>query len=196
MRRVTAAALQADRDVVGYRSDGHLRVDAAMYHRASEELRWFVLVDGKLVATGLSSGSGPSFGKEAERQHHEPWGPFASEYTFSHLACPDCAPGTESIAFSSTLHDADHASGVLTIDDARAVVLHERRVPYAFGTAGTTGTIDVDYGATELGWRAKTLHGDFHGNVGPFGGTARIDTIFDGYRRFPTVESAIAALSS
>jgi hypothetical protein len=196
MHRVAAAASEVDRAIVGYHADSVLHVDAGPYHHTSTESRWFVLENGKLVATGLRADSGPSLGKGEERQSHEPWGPYASEYTFERAPCPECAPGTEAIAFSSTIHDAQHGSGTLIVDSARAVVLREHQAPYDFGGTAKSGTIDVDFGETDLGWRPRTLVGDFLGNVGPFNANAHLEDTLRDYKRYPTVESAIAALST
>jgi hypothetical protein len=195
MRRVAAASSEIDRGIVGYHSDSELHVDAGPYHHTSTESRWFVLRDGKLVATGLRASSGPSFGKGEERQSHEPWGPYVFEYAFARAPCPECAPGTDAIAFSSAIHDADHGSGVLIVDRARAIVLHEHQVPYDFGGLAKSGTIDVTFGETELGWRPRTVVGDFQGSVGPFNANAHLEDTLHDYKRYPTVESAIAALS-
>jgi hypothetical protein len=196
MRRVAAAASEADRAIVGYHSDSELHVDAGPYHHTSAESRWFVLQDGKLVATGLRANSGPSLGKGEERQSHEPWGPYVSEYTFARAACPECAPGTEAIAFSSAIHDAEHGSGVLIVDPVRAVVLREHQAPYDFAGMAKSGTLDVTFGETELGWQPRSVVGDFQGNVGPFNANAHLEDTLHDYKRYPTVESAIAALSS
>ena len=181
--------------MIGYRSEGRLRIAGGLYRHEQTEMRWYVLVAGKLVATGLRQGSGPSFGKDSDRKSHEPWGAYEPEYAFARTACTGCAEGVDAIAFTSAFHDADHGYGVLTVDAARAVVLHERLVPYAFNGPTTTGTIDTDFGETELGWRPRAVHGDFAGRVGPFSGTAHLEDVLHDYRRFPTVEGAIAALS-
>jgi hypothetical protein len=196
MRRVAAASSDVDRAIVGYHSDSELHVDAGPYHHTSTESRWFVLQDGKLVATGLRANSGPSLGKGEERQSHEPWGAYVSEYTFERAACPECVPGTEAISFSSAIHDADHGSGVLIVDTARAVVLREHQAPYDFGGMAKSGSIDVTFGETELGWRPRAVVGDFQGNVGPFNANAHLEDTLHDYKRYPTVESAIAALST
>jgi hypothetical protein len=196
MHRVAAAASEVDRAIVGYHSDSTLHVDAGPYHHTSTESRWFVLEDGKLVATGLRANSGPSLGKGEEHPSHEPWGPYVSEYTFARAPCAACAPGTVAIAFSSDMHDAQHGSGTLIVDLARAVVLRETQAPYDFGGMAKSGTIDVDFGESDIGWRPRAVVGNFQGNVGPFNANAHLEDSLRDYKRYPTVESAIAALST
>lgn len=196
MARVIAANRTAVRGVVGFQANSRLRVGAGFYHRLEHERRWFVLGDGVLVKTGLRPGSDAPFGKPAEQQSHEPWGPYGDEYRFAEAPCPHCAAGLVGIRFDSAIHDTQHGSGVLIVDVEGNRVLHEMQEPYVLQGAARTGTIEIDFGDTGVGWLPRELRGTFTGNVGPFSGSAHLIEGFEEYRRYPTTDAAATALGS
>lgn len=196
MARVIDANRAAVHGVVGFQSDSRLRVGAGFYHRLEQERRWFVLGDGMLVKTGLRPGSDAPFGKPAEQQSHEPWGPYGDEYRFADAPCPRCAAGLVAIAFQSAIHDTQHGSGVLIVDAAHDRVLHETQEPYVLHGDARTGVIDIDFGDTGVGWLPRELRGTFTGNVGPFSGSAHLTQAFAEYRHYPSPEAAASALGS
>ena len=196
MARVMSANKAAVRGVVGFESDGRLKIGAGLYHRSEQERRWFVLGDGMLVKTGLRPGSDAPFGKPAEQQSHEPWGPYGSEYRFTDAPCPRCPSGIVAVAFTSEIHDTQHSSGVMFVDAAHDRVVHETQEPYVLQGSARTGEIEIDFGDTGVGWLPRELRGTFTGNVGPFNGAAHLTQAFDDYRRYPTPEAAASAMGS
>ena len=196
MTRVIAANKAAVRGVVGFESDSRLKIGAGFYHRSEQERRWFVLGDGMLVKTGLRPGSDAPFGKPAEQQSHEPWGPYGGEYRFADSPCVRCAAGNVAIAFTSVIHDTQHSSGVMIVDVAHERVVHETQAPYVLQGSARTGEIEIDFGDTGVGWLPRELRGTFTGNVGPFNGAAHLTQAFDDYRRYPSPEAAASALGS
>jgi len=196
MERVMAATAQAQHGLVGYETDSRLEAHAGFFRRRQEERRWFVIVGGIVEKTGLRPGSDGPFGKAAEEQKHEPWGPYGNEYHFSAAACEHCATRTVAIAFDSGLHDRLHGHGTLLVDTDHARVAHEAFVPYVLPDLARTALIDIDFGATPVGWLPRSLHGDFSGRMGPFTGSAALSETFDGYRRFGSMDEAVTALES
>ena len=196
MARVVASNRAAVHGVVGFQSDGRLRVGAGFYHRLQQERRWFVLGDGMLVRTGLRPGSDAPFGKDSEKQSHEPWGPYSDEYRFAEAPCLRCGPGLIGVAFESTIHDTQHSKGVMIVDVDRGRIVHETQEPYVLEGSARTGTIEIEFGDTGVGWQPRELRGTFTGNVGPFSGAASLTEAFQDYRRYPSPEAAVGALAS
>lgn len=196
MARVIAANEQALHGLVGFQTDSRLAAHAGFFRRDQEERRWFVLDDGILLRTGLRPGSDGPFGKAAGEQKHEPWGPYGSEYHFSPTPCLHCAPDVVAVAFGSEVHDVKHGHGTLLVDENRAHVVHETFVPYVLQAPARTGTIDTDFGKTPVGWFPVTLDATFTGRLGFFSGNADLTETFDGYRRFNSIDEAVAAFQA
>lgn len=196
MARVIAVNAQADRGLIGFETDSHLLAHAGIFRRDQEERRWFVLDDGVLTRTGLRPGTDGPFGKDAGEQKHEPWGPYGSEYQFLSRPCQHCAAGVVAVDFESEMRDLKHGHGTLLVDENRARVLHETFVPYVLKAPARTATIETDFGKTPVGWFPLTLTGAFTGRLGLFSGSADLSETYEGYRRFNSLDEAVAAFQT
>lgn len=193
LRRVVDAQHATLHGVVAYHTDSRLRSGAGFFHRNERESRWFVLSDGVLERTGVMAKSDAPFGKHAEAQTHEPWGPYSNEYTFHAVACADCAPGRVAFTFESATHDELHGHGTLVVDAEHERIEHEDFVPYVLFDQAKTGDVTIEFGESAIGWMPRALGGTFTGSMGPFTGTADLRERFEDYRRFDSVDRAVEA---
>lgn len=205
MRQVGATYAEAMRGVVAYRIVGVTAVRAPMMDKDMRFEGWHVSQNGDPVRIVLSELS--TQGKAAsdkERQEAEkkmntdlqagkmrffaPYDPrYASDYTFA-----DAGPNT--IKFTSRVRDDRHGDGTLVLDKRGALVQAtvvpaksranvEGSTLYTFGPSGPDGAVVL-----------TQVKLSYKGAMGPLKGSFEMNQSQAQYRRFGSVEAALAKL--
>ena len=189
MRRVAAAYTRDVAGVVAVRSHSDLRIAAPLFGRHIVDDDWYVYRDGTLAATSH---------KTDPRQPplHDPYRErYLDEYTFRHVRCATCAPGTAAIAYESDAHDVAHAHGTFVVDDETAHIVSGSETPYALPWPTKSGELDAEWAESAKGWFPVKIVGAFVGRIGPFVGRAQYAQEITTIDRYANVETASAELT-
>lgn len=190
MQRVAATYAQNSHGVIGVRSQSVLTIKAPIFGRRIANDGWFVFVDGVLAQS-----------KDVPHPRQPPFrDPYRAEYLqdymYAYVPCKDCLPGSVAVAFSSPMHDVQHASGKLVVDDWTGRILSQMETPYKLPWPTKGGELLATWGAVGGGWFPLSISGNFVGKIGPFVGHATYAQSLTSYRRFVDVGAAAASLSS
>jgi len=188
MHRVASAYAQTAHGVVGVRSQSLLTIKAPVFHRRIANEGWFVFVDGTLAMSSESRDPRQPPLRDPYRAE------YARDYAFAYAPCPSCSPGTAAVAFSSPLHDVEHASGQLVIDLDTALIVSQTEKPYKLPWPTQDGQLVATWGRVGGGWFPETIAGAFVGRIGPFVGHATYAQSLSSYNYYPNVETAAVAL--
>jgi hypothetical protein len=111
--------------------------------------------------------------------------------------CSPCAPGSESIRFTSTVRDAQHGDGTMEIDSQTGHVLKLTYVPNALPAHATSGTV-TEVGAEVMPhlWHVARITQQYTGRAFFFTGTGTFTGVFDHFRRLPNLAAGHAALAN
>jgi hypothetical protein len=128
----------------------------------------------------------------------EPYDPqYMSDYSYGapQTACSSCPPGTAGVTFTSAIRDAQHGSGTMYIDRAKAHVVKLTYTPNALPPHASSGAV------TELGgqalpnlWYVVRIDQIYRGHAFLFSGSGTFTGIFDHFRRFSSLAAGEAAL--
>lgn len=123
------------------------------------------------------------------------------EYRFSRAPCdPSCAAGDTAVTFAAMLADVNHGDGRLIIDrdgHVREMVYAPKVMPSFGKVKARDAVISTERAAVLPGfWGTVVTTAKFSGRYGFITGAATQTTRFAHYRRFRTVEAAVAALNS
>jgi hypothetical protein len=117
---------------------------------------------------------------------------YIADYQFG--AVRDAA-GQTSVAFSSSIHDAQHGAGTMWIDDRSAHVLKLTYSPYVLPQHATSGTVTETGGqALPHLWYVVRIDESYQGHILLLHGTGVFTGTFDHFRRFHTMQLARAVL--
>lgn len=198
------------RGVVGYRSRTESTISAPMMNQTISSTGFTVQKDGlpvrvvmaRLVTNGKEasrdqlkeqeSKTNATF-KEGKGYFKAPYDArHMDDYTFSLEACADCAPGMTAIRFTSALKDDQHGKGVMLLDAAKRI-REVRYTPNAYPPNVTRGNVLLT--RDEVGNGLFGLSGlklEFHGAMGILKGSFVMDQRNEAFRRYATVEEALA----
>lgn len=213
MARVRQAAEVFAREshgVVGFRVVTDTEVKSLLYHTtthaesfvvASEALPTRLVID-LLRTDGLEAGSDKR--QEEERKNNEAFRaghkylrlPFDRRFLDAYTYQWDEAsrPGEEpAIRFASAVKDEAHGCGTMRLDGEDHVIsLHF--TPNVLPNLVSAGFVAYQRGEVWQGaFGNLSMHGEYQGAYGPIKGTVTIEQHYDRYRRYGSVEAAIAA---
>ncbi|MNX17199.1 hypothetical protein D3C86_470780 [compost metagenome] len=201
---------QETRGVVGYRSVSESRINAPMLNQTIRSTTFMVQKDGipvravmeRVVTNGKETSAEELSKQEAKTNasyqegkgyFKAPYDPrYMDAYTFQLESCSDCAPGSKAIRFSSTLKDEQYGKGIFILDEAMRV-REVRCTPNAYPPNVTRG--EMTFFRDEVGkgiFALRNAKVDYQGSMGPLKGTFVMDMRNEGFRRFASVEEAIA----
>lgn len=124
-----------------------------------------------------------------------------AEYRFSRTPCdPSCLAGDTTVAFTALVSDVNHGDGRLVIDRDGHVrqMTYAPKVMPAFGRVkARDAAISIERAAVLPGyWATLRTTATYSGRYGFISGAATQTTRFCRFRRFRSVDAAIAALNS
>ncbi|MBV9719422.1 MAG: hypothetical protein JOZ77_08880 [Candidatus Eremiobacteraeota bacterium] len=128
----------------------------------------------------------------------EPYDPrYVGDYTFAQAACSGCAAGSQRIAFTSTIRDAQHGDGAMDIDVATGHILRLTYVPNALPPHATSGSV-TETGGEVLPhlWYVARISQTFSGRAFLLSGTGTFTGVFDHFRRLPSLLAGQTALAN
>jgi hypothetical protein len=130
----------------------------------------------------------------------EPYDPrYLSDYSFGppQAQCAACPVGTQAVTFTSTIHDAQHGSGVMYVDTANAHVVKLTYTPYVLPPRASSGSVTETGGwALPDLWCVVRIDGTYRGQTFVIAGTGTFTGVFDHFRRFASRNSSEAALQN
>ncbi len=128
----------------------------------------------------------------------EPYDPqYMSDYSFeqAQTACSACPAGTQAVSFASTIHDAQHGSGVMYINTSNAHVVKLTYSAYVLPPHASSGSVTETGGQALPGlWYVVRIDQTYRGHAFVMTGTGTFTGIFDHFRRFPSLGAGEAAL--
>ncbi len=202
------------RGVIGFRALTDSQISAPMLNQTIRSEAFMVLKDGipvKMVMERLVTN-----GKEASREQvqkqeaqtnatfKEGKGFFKAPYDARYLEsyrfeledCADCAPGFTAIRFSSSVKDDQHGEGVMILDDAQRV-REVRYTPNAYPPNVTQGKLLLKRDEVGKGmFGVSHLNMEYQGAMGPLKGSFVMDQRNEGFRRYSSLEEALAQVQS
>lgn len=121
---------------------------------------------------------------------------FLSDYHFSDASCTDCPSGSVALKFTSSIHDAQHGSGMMWIETSTARVLKLSYVPYALPPHATSGSVSETSSEPLHGlWYVTRIHETFGGRAFLISGSGTFNATIDHFRRFEALKDGEAALA-
>ncbi|MBV9720022.1 MAG: hypothetical protein JOZ77_11935 [Candidatus Eremiobacteraeota bacterium] len=147
-------------------------------------------LDGKVAsATDIAN-------VEASWNHPNPSDVFAPPFDARNFdAYQYRSDGPSTIDFFSTVHDAGHGNGSFMYDAQDNVVSYTYQ-PNVMPPHASSGEITDRLAEMLPGyWAAAHEVQEYHGSVGPFGGSGTIEIAYSDFRRFADLESALRALA-
>ena len=201
---------QEVRGVVAYRSVSESRINAPMLNQTIRSTSFMVQKDGipvrivmeRVVTNGKDTPADELSKQEAKTNasYQEGKGYFKAPYdtrymdayTFQLDSCSDCAPGSTAIRFSSSLKDEQYGKGMMILDEAMRV-REVRYTPNAYPPNVTRGALTLLRDEVGKGLFAlRNVKVDYQGAMGPLKGTFVMDLRNEGFRRYASVDEAIA----
>ncbi|HEX3368836.1 MAG TPA: hypothetical protein VHS56_04595 [Candidatus Cybelea sp.] len=194
---------QTSRGIVAFRLHRVFDVHAGFSKRHEDLVLSGIYQDGRVVRVRVNSytidGRPVDMQQQAalaqEYQNPKPGETFAPPFDARNAgdySYEEQAPGT--IAFTSALRDAAHGNGTFTYDETNSVVAYTYQ-PNVLPPHATWGEI-ADRRAEVLPnyWTVTQETQNYKGSYGPFPGAGTVQIDFTGFRRFPNLRSALAAL--
>lgn len=198
------------RGVVAFRSVSESRINAPMLNQTIRSTAFTVQKDGipvKVVMERIVTNGKDASADELSKQSTKttatyqegkgffkaPYDPrYMDAYTFKLESCSDCAPGATAIRFTSAIKDDQHGTGTMILDDAMRV-REVRYSPNAYPPNVTTGVLSLvrdEVGKGMVG--VRNIKVDYQGAMGPLKGSFVMDLRNEGFRRYASVDEAIA----
>lgn len=205
---------QEVRGVVGYRSVSESRINAPMMNQTIRSTSFVVQKDGipvqvvleRVVTNGKETSADDLAKQEAKTNasykegkgfFKAPYDPrYMEAYTFQFESCSDCAPGSTAIRFSSTLKDDQYGKGTMILDEAMRV-REVRYSPNAYPPNVTRGALTLLRDEVGKGlFAVRNVKVDYQGAMGPIKGSFVMDLRNEGFRRYGSVDEALAQSKS
>jgi hypothetical protein len=123
---------------------------------------------------------------------------YMSDYSFEQpqAGCSACPAGTQAVSFASTIHDAQHGSGVMYINKSAQVVKLTYSA-YVLPPHASSGSVTETGGHALPGlWYVVRIDQTYRGHAFVMTGTGTFTGIFDHFRRFPSPGAGEAALQA
>jgi hypothetical protein len=210
MRQAATVYAREMQGVIAYMVRTESRLQAPVVNRDVRSVMWVVLRDGTPMRAKVLRLFRDGKPNEAERRKLEertnanfragkslmaaPYDAgYQDDYTFSEASAKGLAPGERAIAFTSDKQDEQHGAGrlVLTPDGH---VKRMRFTPNVLPEHVKTGEVAMERGPVMPGlWSNRTLAMDYQGSVGPVSGGFKLRQRMEGYKRFSSVDAALAA---
>jgi hypothetical protein len=216
MRQAATVYAREMQGVIAYLVRTESRLQAPVVNRDVRSVMWVVLKDGTPTRAKVLRLFRDGKPNEAERRKLEertnanfragkslmaaPYDAgYQDDYTFSAASSVGCAPGERAIAFTSAKQDEQHGVGTLVLTPD-GHVKRVRFTPNALPEHVKAGEVVLERGpvlppAGQLPglWSNRTLSMDYQGNVGPVSGGFKLRQRLEGYKRFSSVDAAVAA---
>jgi hypothetical protein len=194
-----------ERGIVMYHLRRVFDVHAGPYRRHDEMELAIVAQDGQTVRVRVVSASEGGKALDANQRaaivnkyehpapgdnFDRPFDPkYVADYSFQSV-------DPKTYRFSSTIHDAAHASGTFWLDDQGNVARYQY-TPYVLPQYTRSGTI-TDARAQVLPnfWYLTSESHQYSGRYAIFGAAATVVITYEGFKRFIDVPSAVAALNA
>ena len=205
---------QEVRGVIAYRSVSESRISAPMLNQTMRSTAYTVQKDGipvKVIMERLVTNGKDASADELSKQSTKttatyqegkgffkaPYDPrYLDAYTFQLESCSDCAPGSTAIRFTSAVKDDQHGTGTMILDDAMRV-REVRYSPNAYPPNVTRGVLTLSRDEIGKGLVAiRTVKVDYQGAMGPLKGSFVMDLRNEGFRRYGSVEEALAQVKT
>jgi hypothetical protein len=211
MKRVTEVYAREVKGVTACETVTTSKIRATMYKLDSRSRMWVVSQDGQPVRARVLELIKDGRPDEAERKKLEqrtdgafrkgenrfkaPYDPrHLKDYHFEPAPNEKCAVGEVAIAFTSPLKDEQHGAGVL-VTTTNGHVKRLRYSPNVLPKNVTSGVVRLELGPVTSGhWRARRMTLDYKGAMGPMSGSFELVQRFENYRKFASVEAALAAV--
>jgi hypothetical protein len=122
---------------------------------------------------------------------------YTADYRFDSAACAECTAGEVAVAFTSLVHDRQHGSGTMVLDETTGRV-HSIAYTYDRPPEHASAADGVEtFGEAIPGlWTCLHVQETYHGHLGLIGGTASLTYTLDHFRRFAQLDAALAALDA
>jgi hypothetical protein len=210
MRQAASVYAREMQGVVAYMARMESRVQAPVVNRDVRSVMWVVLKDGTPTRAKVLRLFRDGKPNEADRRKLEERtnanfragkglvsAPYDAgcqdDYAFTDAPAKDLAPGERAIAFTSDRQDEHHGAGTLVLT-ADGHVKRMRFTPNVLPEHVKTGEVTMERGPVMPGlWSNRTLALDYRGSVGPIGGGFKLRQRMEGYKRFSSVDAALAA---
>lgn len=198
------------RGVVGFRALIDSQISAPIFNQKTRTEAFVIHQDGipvRLVMKRLLTNGKPESQERVESQEAQSNANFRDgkgffkppydarymgAYTFAFEDCAGCADGMTAIRFTSAVKDDQHGKGVMILDAAKRV-REVRYIPNVFPPSVTRASLTLtrdEVGQDLVGIRS--LKADYHGSRGPIKGSFALDQRNEGFRRYASLEEAIA----
>lgn len=198
------------RGVIRYHSQTESRIKAPMLNQTIKSTAFMIQKDGVPVQVVMEQMT--TNGKEASRDElakqqaqtnasfkdgkgffKAPYDSrYLADYSFSLEDCASCPPGAIAIRFTSAIQDEQHGKGLMILDAQRRV-REVRYSPNVYPPNVTRGEITLTRDEVTKGMSGLTgLKVDYHGAMGPIKGSFVMTQRNSGFRRFASVEEALA----
>ena len=210
MRQAAAVYAREMQGVVAYMVHSESRVRAPMIRQDSRSIMWVAVQNGTPMRARVLRLFREGKPNDAERRKLEertnagfkrgrtlfdaPYdGSFTADYAFSLAEGERCGPGELAIAFSSAKRDEHHGTGALVLT-GEGHVKRMRFRPNVYPQHVTEGEVLLERGPVlpDL-WSTRSLTVRYRGGVGPVKGSFDLKQRFEQYRRFTSVDAAMAA---
>lgn len=216
MRHAATVYAREMQGVVAYMVRTESRLQATVVDRDVRSVMWVVLKDGTPARAKVLRLFRDGRANEAERRKLEdrtnanfragkglvsaPYDAgYQDDYTFSEASAKGLAPGERAIAFTSAKQDEQHGAGLLVLTPD-GHVKRMRFTPNVLPEHVKTGEVTMERGPVLAPagqvpglWSNRSLSMDYQGNVGPVSGGFKLRQRLEGYKRFSSVDAALAA---
>lgn len=210
MKRATALYVQDTQGVMGYMNVADTQLRSNLFNKNGSSRTWVVAKDGRPARARVLEVITDGKPDETERQKTEartdeafrkgtnhfaaPYEPGSTDdYTLAWAPKEPHGPGEVAIAFTSLKKDERHGSGVLVVTK-EGRVKRLRYTPSVLPARVTHGEVSIERGEVAPGmWGPVRMSLTFKGSAGPMSGTFTLNQRYEKFRRFSSLEAALAA---
>lgn len=210
MQRASALYVQDTKGVMGYMNLADTQLRSNLFNKDGSSRTWVVAKDGHPARARVLEVIQDGKPDEAERQKTEARTDEAFRQGTNHFAAPyepgsmgdytvawapkePRGPGEVAIAFTSLKKDERHGSGVLIVTK-EGRVKRLRYTPSVLPARVSHGEVTVERGEVAPGmWGPVRMSLTFKGTTGPMSGVFTLNQRYEKFRRFNSIEAALAA---